>query len=245
MRLGWLAVVEAIAYEAASDVRVVLVAVKCHSSNDRVAGTAGRRSCFDNGTVNSCPDANATRKCGIILVDPDPARTENCKSWQAERRAGRFNASMFKALAFSTQAMINPAPADKSSQDGRWFLWILVETRGWFTRFRSHAGGRTRADNRFNPQVGGVTVSENKIVAAFESLNNPSDFATELKRRQRSASHRSGPRRQPGRRVFKNSILNQNEFPVSRVFLKTIRIRQAHRRMTSTQRLAVAISGTN
>lgn len=57
-----------------------------------------------------------------FLVHPDPAAEQNDRSLAADSRAGRLNAKIFTVLAFSTEPVIDPAQADKSSQDGRYFL---------------------------------------------------------------------------------------------------------------------------
>ena len=50
-------------------------------------------------------------------------------------------------------------------------MWTFVESPGSFSRFRSHAGAKARADNRFHPQVGSVSLVDNPIVAVLESLD--------------------------------------------------------------------------
>ena len=74
-------------------------------------------------------------------------------------------------LAISIQPTIDPAKADKSSQDGRQFLEFLVDSPGWFPRFRNRTVAKARGDNRFHLQVGRVSLGRNHIVVVFESLD--------------------------------------------------------------------------
>jgi hypothetical protein len=101
-------------------------------------GTAGIvLSCVDDRTGNHCDmfcnDKSGNPMVGIsadehdqeselFMVHPGSARAEIDRPSAADSRSGRVNTRLFTALAFSTHAVIDPAPVDESSQDGRYFF---------------------------------------------------------------------------------------------------------------------------
>jgi hypothetical protein len=82
-----------------------------------------------------------------IKLHPDSARAKNDASWAASTRRGP------DVLPFSTRPVINPVPADKSSQESREFLFraengfIRRMRAPWLQRYSDTRGIQTPADS--------------------------------------------------------------------------------------------------
>src|SRR5258708_25018042 len=95
-------------------------------SNDTVTASSQSRRCVE---LTRLPVASSRRGMSPTddpdvarMLHPVSARAKNDRPLAAGARAGRVDTRLLAVMGFSTPLVINPAPADKSSRDGRPFL---------------------------------------------------------------------------------------------------------------------------